>query len=115
MHFFKSIVIATALSSGLLAQEPSVPPVQAKRLPPEKSKPKPSGANNTLIDKYDFGAQINALQDTNRLQRWRAGSQSDAGVKSPPFSRRLVSLRFLRASGPRPTCNSPRRRKKLSR
>ena len=68
MHFFKSIALASAISAGLLAQNSPAPPVQAKRLPPEKPKGKPSGANDNLIDRYDFGAQINALQDTNSLQ-----------------------------------------------
>jgi type IV secretion system protein VirB9 len=73
MHFFKLIAIATAVSAGLLAQNSPAPPVQAKRLPPEKPKVKPSGATDNLIDRYDFGAQINALQDTNSL---RPGAQT---------------------------------------
>ena len=60
MHFFKSIAIASAISAGLLAQNSPTPPVQAKRLPPEKPKGKPSGANDNLIDRYDFGAQTHA-------------------------------------------------------
>src|SRR5436305_7083044 len=69
MYFLKSIAIASAISAGLLAQNSPAPPVQAKRLPPEKAKAKPPGVNDNLIDRYDFGAQINALQDTNSLQR----------------------------------------------
>lgn len=69
MHFFKSIAIASLISAGLLAQNSPAPPVQAKRLPPEKAKGKSSSANDNLIDRYDFGAQIDALQDTKALQR----------------------------------------------
>ena len=84
MHFFKSIAIASAISAGLLAQNSPAPPVQAKRLPPEKPKGKPSGANDNLIDRYDFGAQINALQDTNSLQR---GAQTvNPSLASTPAS-----------------------------
>src|SRR5436305_7378589 len=67
MQTFKAVFIAACVCAGLLAQTPA-PPVQAKRLPPEKSKGKASTNSDTLIDRYDFGAQINALQDTNTLQ-----------------------------------------------
>src|SRR5690242_17244554 len=67
MHFFRIFIITTAISAGLLAQESPAPPIQAKRLPPEKSKRKAPTGNDTLLDRYDFGAQINALQDTNAL------------------------------------------------
>jgi len=68
MQIFKAVLIAVCVCAGLLAQTP-VPPIQAKRLPPEKSKGKASTGSDTLIDRYDFGAQINALQDTNTLQQ----------------------------------------------
>ena len=68
MQIFKAVFIAVCVCAGLLAQTPA-PPVQAKRLPPEKSKGKASTNSDTLIDRYDFGAQINALQDTNTLQQ----------------------------------------------
>jgi type IV secretion system protein VirB9 len=68
MHFYKVFAIASILATGLLAQNSPAPPVQAKRLPPEKVKGKSPGANDNLIDRYDFGAQINALQGTNSLQ-----------------------------------------------
>jgi len=41
-----------------LAQQPKLPPVQAKRLPPEKGK----GSDAAYLDQYDFGAQVIALQ-----------------------------------------------------
>ena len=94
MHFFKSIAIASAISAGLLAQNSPAPPVQAKRLPPEKPKGKPSGANDNLIDRYDFGAQINALQDTNSLQARRADSESKSG-----FCARFTGEWRVRSSG----------------
>ncbi|MEO8131285.1 MAG: P-type conjugative transfer protein TrbG, partial [Bryobacteraceae bacterium] len=68
MHSFKLITIAATLSAGLLAQDSPAPPVQAKRLPPEKSKRKVPPGNDTVLDRYDFGAQINALQDMTSLK-----------------------------------------------
>src|SRR4051812_36158067 len=41
-----------------LAQQPRLPPVQAKRLPPEKGK----ASDAAYLDHYDFGAQVVALQ-----------------------------------------------------
>src|SRR4051794_11265187 len=53
------IIAATfALLSVASAQSP-LPPVQLKRLPPEKGK-----ANaKAYVDQYDFGGQLLALQD----------------------------------------------------
>src|SRR5438067_12263654 len=68
MQIFKAVFIAVSVCASLLAQTPG-PPVQAKRLPPEKSKGKAPTSSDTLIDRYDFGAQINALQNTNTLQQ----------------------------------------------
>ena len=65
MQFFKLFIIATALAADLIAQDAPVPPVQAKRLPQDKTKRKVPPGSDNLIDKYDFGAQINALQDTS--------------------------------------------------
>lgn len=82
MRFFKSIAIASVVSAGLLAENSPAPPAQAKRLPPEKAKGKSSGTNDNFIDRYDFGAQIGAFQDTNSLQRGRATVNPSPG--SPP-------------------------------
>jgi type IV secretion system protein VirB9 len=41
-----------------LAQQPNLPPVQAKRLQPEKGK----ASDAAYLDQYDFGAQVIALQ-----------------------------------------------------
>jgi type IV secretion system protein VirB9 len=68
MQISKVVLTAFCVSVGLFAQTPA-PPVQAKRLPPEKSKGKAPTSSDTLIDRYDFGAQINVLQDTNTLQQ----------------------------------------------
>ena len=68
MQFFKLIAITTSLAAGLLAQDAPAPPVQAKRLPPDKTKRRVAPGSENLIDRYDFGAQINALQDTNSVQ-----------------------------------------------
>jgi type IV secretion system protein VirB9 len=84
MHFFKAIAIASVASAGLLAQNSPASPVQAKRLPPEKAKGKSPATNDTLIDRYDFGAQIDALQDTNSLQR--GGATVNPSPGSPPMA-----------------------------
>ncbi len=73
MQFFKLVIITTALTVGLSGQDATVPPVQAKRLPPDKTKRKVPPGSDNLIDRYDFGGQINALQDTNSVQ---SGSQA---------------------------------------
>jgi hypothetical protein len=61
MQYLKAI-ITFAIASAVLAQEVPAPPVQAKRLPPDKAKPVTSKANDALLDRYDFGAQVNTLQ-----------------------------------------------------
>lgn len=62
MKNFHVLLMTMAAAGGLVAQE-SVPqaPVQAKRLPPEKARTKPSPSENVL-DRYDFGAQLTTLQ-----------------------------------------------------
>jgi P-type conjugative transfer protein TrbG len=62
MQMSKVVFTAFLGAAGLLGQTPA-PPVQAKRLPPEKSKPKAGNGGDALIDRYDFGAQLDALQD----------------------------------------------------
>jgi type IV secretion system protein VirB9 len=66
MHYFRIIAIGASISAFLLAQDSQAPPVQAKRLPPDKSKRKPAKGNDTLLDRYDFGAQINTLQGADK-------------------------------------------------
>jgi type IV secretion system protein VirB9 len=48
------------------AQQPSgnSPPVQAKRLTPGKGKARPSDPGGAYLDRYDYGAQLVALQDS---------------------------------------------------
>ena len=66
MHYFRLIAIGASISACLLAQESQAPPVQAKRLPPDKSKRKPATGNDALLDRYDFGAQIKTLQGADK-------------------------------------------------
>jgi type IV secretion system protein VirB9 len=68
MQFLKPIIIALTIASAVLAQEAPAPPVQAKRLPPDKAKPVTSKANDALLDRYDFGAQVNTLQGVDTQQ-----------------------------------------------
>src|ERR1700709_268926 len=94
MNFFKLIAIATAVSAGLLAQNSPAPPVQGKRLPPEKPKGKPSDAKDNLIDRYDFGAQINALQDTSSFQRGGQTVNPALGSPAPTTGESVVPASF---------------------
>jgi type IV secretion system protein VirB9 len=59
-------VVIIALTGGGAAQQSSgsSAPVQAKRLPPEKGKARAPDQNGAYLDRYDFGAQLVALQDT---------------------------------------------------
>jgi type IV secretion system protein VirB9 len=68
MQISRTILIVICVSTGLLAQTPA-PPVQAKRLPPDKSKGKAPASDDTLIDRYDFGAQLNTLQNSGGIQQ----------------------------------------------
>ena len=68
MQFLKPIIITLTIASAALAQEVPAPPVQAKRLPPDKAKPVTSKANDALLDRYDFGAQVNTLQGMDTQQ-----------------------------------------------
>jgi type IV secretion system protein TrbG len=67
MQYLKAI-ITFAIASAVLAQEVPAPPVQAKRLPPDKAKPVTPKANDALLDRYDFGAQVNTLQGADTQQ-----------------------------------------------
>lgn len=62
MRILKVLFAAASLASMLFAQQNSSPPVQAKRLPPDKSKRAANPISTSLLDQYDFGAQISALQ-----------------------------------------------------
>jgi type IV secretion system protein TrbG len=68
MQFLKPIIITLTIASAVLAQEVPAPPVQAKRLPPDKAKPVTSKTNDALLDRYDFGAQVNTLQGMDTQQ-----------------------------------------------
>jgi P-type conjugative transfer protein TrbG len=65
-------LIITALAIGtsvaVVGQQNGPPPVQAKRLPPEKATQKGVPGNGAYIDRYDFGAQLSALQDPDALR-----------------------------------------------
>jgi type IV secretion system protein VirB9 len=64
MKVFK-LLLVLASAVNLLAQDsPQTAPVQAKRLPPEKVKPKPSPSADSPLDRYDFGAQLTTLQNS---------------------------------------------------
>jgi type IV secretion system protein VirB9 len=57
-----TLILALTFVGALSGQQTQLPPVQAKRLPPEKSK-RPPSADTGVLDQYDFGAQITALQN----------------------------------------------------
>lgn len=52
------------ISAGFCQQTAGPPPVQAKRLPPEKA----NSAPGNVLDHYDFGTQVSALQDASPSQ-----------------------------------------------
>ena len=59
------IALTVVSSVGAIAQDGDAsnpPPVQAKRLPPKK------GKAGSLVDQYDFGGQVTALQSTGAIQ-----------------------------------------------
>ncbi|MGJ5814891.1 P-type conjugative transfer protein TrbG [Paludibaculum fermentans] len=58
------IISAFAIGTAVVVvgQQNSGPPVQAKRLPPGKTTTSGSPGNQTYLDRYDFGAQLFALQ-----------------------------------------------------
>jgi type IV secretion system protein VirB9 len=83
MQLSKLILLAVGLVCFAAAQQSPAPPVQAKRLPPEKTRRSPSPANSTVLDQYDFGAQISALQDDGTVQ---AGPVVKPLLATPPLS-----------------------------
>jgi len=65
---FAIATLAIFSSVALLGQQSGPPPVQAKRLPPDKSSRKGQSSNDSYLDRYDFGAQLSALQDPDALK-----------------------------------------------
>jgi type IV secretion system protein VirB9 len=65
---FVTATLAIASSVALIGQQSSPQPVQAKRRPPDKSSRKGQSSNNAYLDRYDFGAQLSALQDPDALK-----------------------------------------------
>jgi type IV secretion system protein VirB9 len=59
MVFMRYLVIVGLILSAALnsSGQSKLPPVDAKRIPPKKARP-------TLFDRYDFGAQIKAMEQT---------------------------------------------------
>ena len=81
-------LIITALlgfTALALAQQPKLPPVQAKRLPPEKGK----ASDAAYLDHYDFGAQVVALQQPVSAQSGDGSSRRH----SPPLNPRTACQR----------------------
>ena len=85
MRFLLLITLSSTLPAvGFSQQNGGSPPVQAKRLPPEKAKPSAKDANGAMIDRYDFGAQLSALQDSNAPQKGATTASGSAeSTKSP--------------------------------
>ena len=53
MRFLLLITLTSALAAvGFSQQNGGPPPVQAKRLPPEKAKPSAKDANGAMIDRF---------------------------------------------------------------
>lgn len=79
-RFFVTATLAIASSVALIGQQGGPPPVQAKRLPPDKSTRKAASSNDAYLDRYDFGAQLSALQDPD------ASKSNGAPVNPMPAS-----------------------------
>lgn len=73
MHCLKFVTIVFATCVSILAQQTTTKPVQANRLPPEKP----------LIDQYDFGAQVNDLQQGTTVPPVVPGTTHPATAESP--------------------------------
>ena len=70
MRILKLITLSAVISACLLAQDSQAPPVQAKRLPPDKS-----------LDQYDFAGQLKTLQAATPALAPNAESAVPAGFK----------------------------------
>ena len=70
MRILKLITFSAVISACLLAQDSQAPPVQAKRLPPDKS-----------LDQYDFAGQLKTLQAATTALAPNAESAVPAGFK----------------------------------
>ena len=70
MRILKLITFSAVISACLLAQDSQSPPVQAKRLPPDKS-----------LDQYDFAGQLKTLQAATPALAPNAESAVPAGFK----------------------------------
>lgn len=70
MRILKLITFSAVISTCLLAQDSQAPPVQAKRLPPDKS-----------LDQYDFAGQLKTLQAATPALAPNAESAVPAGFK----------------------------------
>ena len=68
MRIFKLILVTFGLAIALPAQQSSASPVQTKRLPSEKTRAG-NPISTPFLDRYDFGAQISALQSDGSIQR----------------------------------------------
>ena len=70
MRILKIITFSAVISACLVAQDSQAPPVQAKRLPPDKS-----------LDQYDFAGQLKTLQSATPALAPNAESAVPAGFK----------------------------------
>ncbi len=81
MRILNVLFAVVSITAMLSAQQNSPPPIQANRLPPDKSKRPASPISTSLLDQYDFGAQISALQADGSV---RTGETVKPIVASPP-------------------------------
>lgn len=89
----RSLAIFTFIAgvSAVSAQQTTADgPVRAKRLPPEKVK-----SRQSLVDRYDFNAQVEVLQDDSRLQPPAAPVKPIPADKAVSEGVRSVPLDFL--------------------
>jgi type IV secretion system protein VirB9 len=68
MRILKLTLVTVGLAIALPAQQSPASPDQTKRLPPGKTRAG-NPISTPLLDQYDFGAQISALQSDGSIQR----------------------------------------------
>jgi len=81
-------IIALALAGSAQQTSGNSAPVQAKRLAPGKGKAKPPDQSGAYLDRYDYGAQVVALQDTTGSGKASFGKSGDQKASARVASKR---------------------------
>jgi type IV secretion system protein TrbG len=108
MHCLAITALTIATSVAAVGRQNDVaPPVQAKRLSPEKVIQKSPPDNDSLIDRYDFEAQLSVLQDVGalkpkssqvRLAQESGGAPNPAESVVPPGFKTKTDVRLTQTA-----------------